>query len=168
MSEPVTAVVEPVVDPAIEPEPTPQGEPADKPLGANGEKALKAERARAETAEKNFKDATAKLKAAEDAKLGDLERAQKEASEAQVALADLTKQNIRNTVALTKQVPAALVKYLIGDTEAEISASADEILAQFNVPTTPRPDLTQATLRDAAAASGPEADFAQFLKSQIG
>lgn len=165
MPEPVELTEAPIIEAQQQ---TPQGDPAEEPLGEGGIKALKAERALREAAETSAKEANAKLKAVEDAKLGDLERAQKEASEAQAALADITKQNIRNTVALTKQVPAALVKYLIGDTEAEISASADEIIAQFNVPTTPRPDLTQATPRDAAAASGPEADFAQFLKSQLG
>jgi len=161
--------VEPTEAPIIEPQQqTTQGEPVEEPLGEGGIKALKAERALRETAEAAVKEANAKLKAAEDAKLGDLERAQKEVTETREALTEVTKENIRNSVAITKGVPADLVEFLKGDSKEDVEKSADKLLAKLNVPTTPKPDLSQATLRDPAAAAGPEADFAQFMKSQLG
>lgn len=146
---------------APEPTTTPQGEPADKPLGPNGEKALKAERERADAAER-------RLKEIETAQLSDLEKAQKQAQEAQTQLAEITRQSTRNAVALAKGVPVDLVDFLTGDTEEEMAARADVLLARISTaPTTPKPDLTQGAARGAAGGT-PETDFAAFLKNQMG
>lgn len=137
MSEQVEEIVEPTA-----PEAT-QGDPAAA-LGDGGKKALDAERAARKAAEKAAADATARLKQLESANLSDLERAQKEATEAKDALAALTKQALRDRVALTKGVPADLAEFLSGDTEDEIAAKADVLLARLNTPTSPRPDASQA------------------------
>lgn len=150
MSEQVPA--EPTEAPA-EPQ-SQQGDPADKPLGPGGEKALVAEREARKALEKTAAELTAKLKQIEDANLGDLERAQKEASEAKDALARLAKENVRNKVALDKSVPADLLDFLTGDTEDEIAAKADILMARLNAPTTPRPDPSQGPSGSAMALNG--------------
>lgn len=133
----------------------PQGDPADKPLGPNGEKALVAERTRADAAEKAARDLKVRLDKIEAANLSDLEKAQKEAAETKAALADITRQNLRNSVALAKGVPADLVEFLTGDTEADIAKKADVLLTRLAVkaaetPGTPKPDLTQGGKGDQA------------------
>ena len=145
---------------------TTQGDPADKPLGPNGEKALAAERSRADTAEKAVKEYAAKFKAIEDANLGDLERAQKEAAEARAELAQITHQNLTNSVALAKGVPADLVQFLTGDTAEAISAKADVLLSRLNAPTTPKPDPSQGAGQGGGAGSTADS-FAAFFNSQI-
>lgn len=125
--------------PPAEPEtPNPQGDPAgDQPLGENGVKALKAERERADAAERELKTLRA-------AQMSDLERAQAEAREAREQLAKVTTQNLRNSVALAKGVPADLVEFLTGDTEDEIAAKADVLLSRITpVAPTPKPDRSQ-------------------------
>lgn len=132
MSEQTTEPTAPVEDSA----------PAD--LGDAGKKALDAERAARKAAEKAANDLAAKLKQIEAAQLSDLERAQREAAEARDALAALTRQATRDRVALAKGVPADLAEFLTGDTEDEIAAKADVLLARMSAPTSPRPDLSQA------------------------
>ena len=171
---PAVPAATPPADPPSDPaqatppatDPQAQGDPAD--LGDAGKRALAAERDARKAAEKSAAELAAQLKAVEDAKLSDLERAQAAAKEAQDQLATITRQNLRNSVALTKGVPADLVDFLTGDTEQEIAAKADLLLARLQAPTTPRPDLSQSSTRDPAAAGTPEADFAQFLNSQLG
>lgn len=121
-----------------------QGEPAEKPLGPNGEKALADERAARKAAEKSATELKARLDKIEAANLSDLERAQKSAQEAQAQLERVTRENLRNSVALTKGVPADLAPFLSGNTEDELAAQADTLLARLNAPTSPRPDPTQA------------------------
>lgn len=118
-----------------------QGEPAD--LGDAGKKALAAEREARKAAEKSAAEYAARLKELEQANLSELEKAQRSAKEAQDQLTAITRQNLRNSVALTKGVPADLVEFLSGDTEDEIAAKADTLLARLNAPTSPLPDPTQ-------------------------
>lgn len=118
-----------------------QGEPAD--LGDAGKKALAAEREARKAAEKSAAEYAARLKELEQANLSELEKAQRSAKEAQDQLTAITRQNLRNSVALTKGVPADLVEFLAGDTEDEIAAKADTLLARLNAPTSPLPDPTQ-------------------------
>lgn len=166
MPEPVTAAT---TEPHAE-DPKQQGEPAaDEPLGEPGKKALIAERAAREVAEKSAATLTARLAEIERANLSELDQAKAEAAEAKTALATVTRDGLVSRVALEKGVKPSLAKYLTGSTEAELAASADDLLAELGTaPTGPKPDRTQASTRDLAASSGPEADFAQFLKSQMG
>jgi len=137
MSESVAAPVEPVTAPVE----APQGDPAV--LGDGGKKALEAERTARKAAEKSVAEVTARLKQLETANLSDLERAQREATEAKDALVALTKQALRDRVALTKGVPADLAEFLSGDTEDEMAAKADVLLARLKAPTGPIPDPSQ-------------------------
>lgn len=120
---------------------TTQGEPAD--LGDAGKKALTAERDARKAAEKAAADLQAKLDQIEKANLSELEKAQLAAKEAQDQLAEITRQNLRNSVALAKGVPADLAEFLTGDTEDELNAKADTLLTRLNAPTTPLPDPSQ-------------------------
>jgi len=143
-----------------------QGEPADKPLGPNGEKALAAERAARKSAETAAADLQAKLDKIEQANLTELEKAQRAATEARAQLEQITRQNTRNAVALTKGVPADLVEFLTGDTEEQIAAKADVLMARLNAPKTPLPDATQGAKGSTHALnSDPLLDA---LKSKLG
>jgi hypothetical protein len=147
--------------------PEPQGEPATKPLGPNGEKALTDERALRRSAEKQAADFKKRLDALEQANLTEVEKAQKAAQEAQTALADATRQNLRNKVALEKGVPADLVDFLSGDTEDEIAAKADVLLKRIGAPTNPKPDLSQGARGEASGSGTPADQFANFLRRQL-
>ena len=132
-------------------------------LGDGGKKALDAERRRAATAEKQAKDLKAQLDAINTANLTEVERAQRTATEAQSRLAEYERTNLRQKVALEKSVPASLVGRLVGDTEDEIAADADALLALVNAPTSPRPDPSQGA-RGSAVPATPQQEFAQFLE----
>ena len=164
MSEPTPEAPVPVTTPVpVEP---PQGEPAAKPLGPNGENALREERAQRKAAEKLATDFKKRLDALEQANLTEVEKAQKAAQEAQTALADVTRQNLRNKVALEKGVPADLVDFLTGDTEDEIATKADVLLKRIGAPTNPKPDLSQGA-RGETGGNTPADQFASFLKRQL-
>jgi hypothetical protein len=150
-----------------EPVEQPQGEPAVKPLGPNGENALREERAQRKAAEKQAADFKKRLDALEQANLSEVEKAQKAAQEAQNALADVTRQNLRNKVALAKGVPADLVDFLTGDNEEEIAAKADVLLKRIGAPTNPKPDLSQGARGENPAGGTPADQFANFLRRQL-
>lgn len=154
----------PVPPAPVEP---PQGEPAAKPLGPNGEKALADERAQRKAAEKQAADFKKRLDALEQANLTEVEKAQKAAQEAQTALADATRQNLRNKVALEKGVPPDLVDFLSGDSEDEIAAKADVLLKRIGAPTNPKPDLSQGARGEASGSGTPADQFANFLRRQL-
>lgn len=134
-------------------------------LGDGGIKALQAERDARKAAEKTNAELAAKLKEFEDSKLSELEKAQNAANESAAELARLRKDNIRNTVALTKGVPADLVEFLSGDTEDEVAAKADLLLARLNTPGSPKPDPSQGPKGDPALGSDPLLDA---LKNKLG
>lgn len=163
---------EPVVENAETTTEATQGDPAateskgDNPLGPNGEKALAAEREARKAAEKASADLKARLDEIEQANLSELEKAQLAAKEAQEQLAALTRQNLRNSVALAKGVPADLVDFLTGDTEDELNAKADVLLSRLNAPTTPRPDLSQGPKGGGGPATTGDA-FAAFIESKL-
>src|SRR5690606_39586850 len=57
-----------------------------------------------------------------DLNLSEIEKAQKAAADAQAELDRISKENLRNSVALAKGVPADLVQFLNGDTEDDLNA----------------------------------------------
>lgn len=138
-----------------------QGDPAEKPLGENGEKALRAERDGRKAAEKAAAEYKAKLDGIEKASLSDIERAQQEAKEAKGRLAELQRESLVHRVALQKGIPATLVDRLRGDTEDDISADADALLALVNAPRSPKPDSSQGG-NGGSASSDPADVFATF------
>jgi hypothetical protein len=123
-------------------------------LGDGGKKAIQAERDARKVAERTVADLAAKLKSFEDANLSELERTKKAAEESAAELAALRTENVRNKVALDKGVPADLVEFLTGDTEGDIAAKADLLLARLNTPGTPKPDPSQGAKGEAAALNG--------------
>ena len=112
-------------------------------LGDAGKKALDAMKAERNAAKRERDALRAKLDEIERANLSDLERAQQDAKDARDRLADLERQNVVQRVALEKGLPANLVDRLRGDTEDDISADADALLALVNAPRKPAPDPTQ-------------------------
>jgi len=128
--------------------------PESQELGDGGKKALQAERDARKTAERTAAELTAKLKQFEDANLSELERTKKAAEESAAELAKLRTENVRNKVALDKGIPADLVEFLTGDTEGDIAAKADLLLARLNTPGTPKPDPSQGAKGDGAALNG--------------
>lgn len=135
-------------------------------LGDGGKKALQAERDARKQAEKANAELAARLKEFEDSKLSDLERAQKQAAENAAELARLRSENVRNKVAIDKGVPADLVEFLTGDTEGDIAAKADLLLARLNTPGTPKPDPSQGAKGEAAALNGDP--LLSTLKNKLG
>ena len=132
-------------------------------LGDSGKKALDAERSARKAAEKSAAALKARLDEIEQANLTELEKAQKAAADAQAALADITRQNTVNRVALAKGVPADLTEFLTGDTEDEVAAKADLLMARLSsTPSTPKPDATQGASGKAPAITNAQA-FAQQL-----
>jgi broad specificity phosphatase PhoE len=140
--------------------------PDSQELGDGGKKALQAERDARKQAEKTAAELSAKLKSFEDANLSELERAKKAADEAAAELASLRSENVRNKVALDKGVPADLVEFLTGDTEGDIAAKADLLLARLNTPGTPKPDPSQGAKGEAAALNGDP--LLSTIKSKLG
>ena len=123
-------------------------------LGDGGKKALQAERDARKAAERTAAEYAAKLKEFEDSKLSELERAQKEAAENAAELARLRTENVRSKVAIDKGVPADLIEFLTGDTEGDIAAKADLLMARLNTPGTPKPDPSQGAKGGATALNG--------------
>ena len=135
-------------------------------LGDGGKKAIQAEREARKTAERTAAEALAKLKSFEDANLSELERSKKAAEESAAELAALRTENIRNRVALAKGVPADLIEFLTGDTEEEVAAKADILLARLNTPGTPKPDPSQGAKGTPIAGSTGD-QFAKFFETQL-
>lgn len=139
-----------------------QGDPADKPLGENGEKALEAERRARKAAEKAARDLQAKVDAAEQANLSELEKAQRRAEKAEQELASLSENAMRQRVALEEGVPPSLVARLQGSTEEELREDARSLLELVRTPTTPKPDPSQGAKGDVTKGSADRfADFAE-------
>lgn len=158
---------EPITETPVAPVEQPQGDPVTEPLGDAGKKALQDERAQRKAAEKQAADFKKRLDALEQANLTEVEKAQKAAQDAQTQLADLTRQSLRNKVALEKGVPADLVGFLTGDSEDEIAAKADLLLKRINAPINPKPDLSQGARGEAGGTGTPADQFAHFLRRQL-
>lgn len=100
---------------------------ADEKLGEGGIKALKAEREARETAEKEAADAKAALQKIEDAKLSDIQRAQKERDDQAAENAKLKAANARLAALAKHPVPEDLQDLVTGTDEASYLASAKKI-----------------------------------------
>ncbi|MFE4229137.1 hypothetical protein ACFRJ8_14755 [Arthrobacter sp. NPDC056886] len=84
-----------------------------------------------------------RLKEVDDAKLSEIEKAQRDAAEAAQELNKLRTATLRQQVALDAGLPAKWVGRLQGDSEEELRADALEILADLNKPRKPAPDASQ-------------------------
>ncbi|WP_461169274.1 hypothetical protein [Arthrobacter sp. Z1-15] len=100
---------------------------ANEKLGEGGIKALKAEREAREAAEKRAADAEAKVQAAEDAKLSDIQRANKERDDQAAENATLKATNARLAALTEHPVPKDYQDLVTGTDEASYLASAKKI-----------------------------------------
>lgn len=113
----------------------PEQDADDKPdtddLGDGGKKALDAERKARRDAEKKAKDLEGRLKAIEDKDKSEVERLNDENATLKKDLADATLSRDRFKVALDKGLTLTQAKRLVGDTEDDLSADADELIADL-------------------------------------
>jgi hypothetical protein len=159
MSEDTSTITEAPAEPAVE-------EAGTEQLGEGGVKALQAEREARKAAEKATAELAAKLKQFEDANLSELERANKAAAEAAAELAQLRTENARKQVALDRGLPVDMIEFLTGDTEEEMAAKADKLLARLSTPGIPKPDPSQGATSQANALNGDP--LLDTLKNKLG
>jgi hypothetical protein len=115
-------------DPSTD-ESTPKSDATD--LGDAGKKALKAERD-ARAAEKKRADALeSRLREIEDKDKSEVERLTARVAELEKDLGAATVTGARLKVALDKGLTVTQAKRLVGDTEDDLSADADELLADL-------------------------------------
>ncbi len=93
-----------------------------------------------------------RLKEVDDAKLSEIEKAQRDAADAAQELATLRRDSLRQKVALDAGLPAKWVGRLIGDSEDELAADAAAILADLNKTRKPIPDASQGARTSALSA----------------
>jgi len=84
-----------------------------------------------------------RLKEVDDAKLSEIEKAQRDAADAAQELQNLRRDSLRQKVALDAGLPAKWVGRLQGDSEEDLAADAASILADLNKPRKPAPDASQ-------------------------
>jgi hypothetical protein len=100
-----------------------------------------------------------RLKEIEDRDLTELQKAQKQATEATKQLEELQRESLRQRVALKAGIPAEHIHRLQGSTEQELAADAAE-LAKLLTPKAPRPDPSQGS----RAGQGPR-DMNDLIRS---
>jgi len=149
----------PPADPVAVPTAPPAADPADPPVDPPAEPTVaellaELERIRPALgkANKEAEAARLKLKAVDDAKLSEIEKAQRDAAESAQELANLRSASLRQKVALDSGLPAKWVARLHGDDEESLRADALEILADLNKPRTPAPDASQGPRTSALSA----------------
>lgn len=107
----------------------------DEPLGEPGLKALKAERKRAAEEKRRADILESKLQEIADAEKTELQKAQERIAELektnQAYEAAKARSELRATVLATKNVPSEWADFVTGDSEDEMNASADKILANL-------------------------------------
>lgn len=101
----------------------------DERLGEPGLKALQSEREARAKAEKDLADARAALQQIEDAKLSDIQRAQKEAADAATTAASLRLENARLAALAEHPVPKDYQDLVTGTDAETFSASAKKVAA---------------------------------------
>lgn len=151
--------------PEVNPEPSPEpnvpaeaGRPGETPEQTIAALREALSKANSEAKENRLKAVELdKIKAAQ---MSDLEKAQAEAAELRDRLGRAEADRLRQRVALTKGLPSELVDRLKGETEDELSADADALLALVNAPRELIPDPTQGP--QGSAPSTPEQEFMAF------
>jgi hypothetical protein len=139
-------------------------------LGEAGKKALAAERAAKKAAEKQLADLSKRLQEYEDRDKTEAQKLAERVAAAEAERDALRLTSLRQKVALEKGLPATLADRLKGNTEEELAADADELLALVPVgadPSAPgpRPDLSQGA-RSAMALNGDP--LLQSVKNVLG
>jgi hypothetical protein len=125
---------------ADEPKDDPKPDDPKPDLGDPGKKALDAERKARREAEVKAKDLETRLAAIEDKDKSEVERLTAENTRLQTELSTATVTGARLKVALDKGLTSTQAKRLVGDTEDELSADADELLDDLGAkPTDEKP-----------------------------
>lgn len=158
---------EPTPTPGADAPTAPEGATPDEPLGEAGLAALKSEREARAAAEKQAKEALAKVKEFEDAQKTEAEKAAERLAEIERENAQLKTAQTRAEVAATKGVPIDLVAGPASNSAEDIAKFADALLAFKGEAQPPKlhiPGITQAP----AGPAGPATDFAEFLTTQLG
>lgn len=123
--------------------PAPPAPAAPEPLAPAAQPAepdWKTEARKWERLAKTNKDAADKLAALEDSKKTETEKLTERATAAETRAAEAESKALRLEVAAAKGLTQAQAKRLVGSTQAELEADADELLASFG--TTPSGDTT--------------------------
>lgn len=98
----------------------------------------------------------------------DAERFQEKVTELSTQAAQAERRALVASVALEKGLPASLARRLQGETQAELEADADELLAQFPQteagPRRPAPDASQGS---SATGRSPDQDAANWLQQLV-
>ena len=106
--------------------------------------------------------------ALEQASKSDIERFQEKLAETQRQATEAERRALVASVALEKGLPASLARRLQGETQAELEADAEELLAQFpqtdNGPRRPAPDASQGS---SATGRSPDQDAANWLQQLV-
>ena len=158
---------EPSADPNGEPTGSqPQGEPADEPLGEPGVKALHAEREQRKALEKQLTEANARLTDIERANESAIEKAQREAKEAQEAAAKATADALRFKVAAKHGISDDDADLFLTGADAETLERQAARLVERTPSTTPRPDPSQGS--KGAPSSTPAQQFGEIIAAQLG
>lgn len=115
-------------------------------------------------------DAAQRLAQLEESQKTNEQRLTERAETAERRIPELEGENRRLRVAIAKGLPADLIDRLRGDSEEEIAADADALLALVAPPQTttapgPRPDLSQGRSSDMALNGDP---LTQSLKDKLG
>lgn len=124
MSTEITAPAEPIEAPVDA-----EGAKPDEPLGEPGLAALKSEREARSAAEKQAKEALAKVKDFEDAQKTESEKQTERITEIERENAELKSAKTRAEVAATKQIPSELFAGPASDSPEDLAAFADVLIA---------------------------------------
>ena len=136
-----TTTEEPVIEEAAEATETTEATETETEQPDKGE--LDRLRAALAKANKEAEKNRLRLKEVDDAKLSEIEKAQRDAKEAAQELTNLRRDSLRQKVALDAGLPAKWVGRLQGDSEEDLRADAMEILADLNKTRKPAPDPSQ-------------------------
>lgn len=129
-------------EPTTTEEPTTQGEPAEEPLGENGKKALDSERAARKEAERQAAELKKQLDEIHRANETAIERAQREAKEAQESAATATLTAFREAAVKFGGISEDDADLFLTGTDVEtLQKQAARLMER--TPTAPRPDPSQ-------------------------
>lgn len=143
---------EPTTEPTAAAEPQAQGEPANEPLGEPGKKALSAEREARKAAEQATAALQKQLDEINAANMSDLERAQKQAADAQTEAERARAEALRFRVAAKHGITDEDADLFLTGSDAEtLERQATRLVER--TPTSPKPDPSQGARGDAPKGS---------------
>lgn len=113
----------------------------------------------------DLKAAAAKLEEIESANATELEKAQKRAAELESKLAETTAAALRQEVAMEKELPAKLVKFLTATDREGLATQADELLESLKPET---PDFDGGPREQAPEPVSPEEEHNRTFLAALG